>query len=86
MATKKVTEVKAEEVKVEAPKAAPAKKVCAAKACAPKKAEEVKELPERRMPVGFKVVCDKYLKSRGITQDDCDKYKIVLYVISIPDI
>lgn len=41
-----------------------------------KKAEEVKELPERRMPVGFKVVCDKYLKSRGITQDDCNKYKI----------
>lgn len=41
-----------------------------------KKAEEVKELPERRMPVGFKIVCDKYLKSRGITQDDCNKYKI----------
>lgn len=41
-----------------------------------KKAEEVKELPKRRMPVGFKIVCDKYLKSRGITQDDCNKYKI----------
>ena len=38
--------------------------------------EEIKELPEKRMPVGFKIVCDKYLSGRGITKDDCNKYKI----------
>ena len=41
-----------------------------------KKDEDIKELPEKRMPVGFKIVCDKYLSSRGITKDDCNKYKI----------
>lgn len=41
-----------------------------------KKDEDIKELPEKHMPVGFKIVCDKYLSSRGITKDDCDKYKI----------
>lgn len=41
-----------------------------------KKDEDIKELPEKRMPVGFKVCCDKYLRSRGITLEDCRKYKI----------
>lgn len=41
-----------------------------------KEDEDIKELPEKRMPVGFKIVCDNYLSSRGITKYDCDKYKI----------
>lgn len=41
-----------------------------------KKDEDIKELPEKHMPVGFKIVCDKYLSGRGITKDDCNKYKI----------
>ena len=38
---------------------------------------ELRELPEKKMPVGFKICKNnRYLKSRGISNDDCEYYKI----------
>jgi hypothetical protein len=42
-----------------------------------KEVEEIKELPERKMPVGFKVCRNNdYLFSRGIGKKDCERYGI----------
>lgn len=39
--------------------------------------EELRELPERKMPIGFKECRNnKYLKSRGITNIDCQRYHL----------
>ena len=38
---------------------------------------ELEELPERKMPVGFKICKNnEYLKGRGISNYDCEKYHI----------
>lgn len=38
---------------------------------------ELVELPERKMPVGFKIcVNNKYLQNRGLNNSDCERYKI----------
>ena len=37
---------------------------------------EVSELPIVKMPIGFKVRCNSYLLSRGISMDDCVRYNI----------
>lgn len=38
---------------------------------------ELSELPEKKMPVGFRVCLNnKYLRSRGLTNADCRRYKI----------
>ena len=38
---------------------------------------ELRELPEKKMPVGFKICKNnRYLKSRGISNDDCEYYRI----------
>lgn len=38
---------------------------------------ELVELPERKMPVGFKIcVNNKYLRNRGLNNLDCERYKI----------
>lgn len=38
---------------------------------------ELTELPEKKMPVGFRTcINNKYLRSRGLTNADCRKYKI----------
>lgn len=37
----------------------------------------VEELPKKNMPPGFKVcTANKYLKSRGINRNDCERYRI----------
>jgi len=38
--------------------------------------DELKELPIKHLPVGFKVGCNNYLKSRGLTIEDCRRYGI----------
>lgn len=36
----------------------------------------LKELPDVKMPVGFKVGVNRYLRERGLTTEDCRKYGI----------
>lgn len=39
--------------------------------------QTINELPKRNMPPGFRIcVANKYLTSRGITRNDCKRYKI----------
>lgn len=38
--------------------------------------EKLPELPEIKMPVGFKVTIDSYLSSRGLSLNDCKRYNI----------
>lgn len=37
---------------------------------------KLRELPEVKMPVGFRVRINRYLRNRGLTTEDCKKYSI----------